>query len=150
MSAELRPARPEEAAALTALALAAKAHWGYPDEWLELWRPGLSFTAESIARDWVLVAVEEGTPCAVAALEGRPPQMELGHLWVHPEHMGAGLGRRLFEAATGEARARGASRLEIVSDPHAEGFYTALGARRFGHLASEPGERTLPLLLYDL
>jgi hypothetical protein len=38
----------------------------------------------------------------------------------------------------------------IASDPHAEGFYRRLGARRVRWVASKPAGRRLPRLALDL
>jgi GNAT superfamily N-acetyltransferase len=148
-AATLRPAAVADAARLSAIAQAAKAYWGYPPEWLELWRPELTFDAAALERDWVWVAERDGRAVAVVALSGDAPEAELGHLWVEPAAMGMGLGRVLFEAAAAEARRRGARRLRIVADPHAESFYEHLGAYRVGAVPSRPAGRTLPLLYFD-
>lgn len=144
---ELRPARPEEAARLTAIAHAAKASWGYPVAWMELWRDELTFDAESMRDRWVVVAASDGVPIGVAALTADPGEPELEHLWVDPDAAGRGVGRALVAAARKEARQRGARRLRVVSDPNAEGFYLALGARRIGHVDGRPPGRRLPLLV---
>ncbi|MGH8733407.1 MAG: D-glycero-beta-D-manno-heptose 1,7-bisphosphate 7-phosphatase [Burkholderiales bacterium] len=48
------------------------------------------------------------------------------------------------------ARAAGARRIEIASDPNAIGFYRKLGARRVGDVPSKPRGRRLPLLRLSL
>jgi ribosomal protein S18 acetylase RimI-like enzyme len=146
----IRRARPDDAAALTALAHAAKRHWGYPETWLRLWRPQLTLDADFVARHGVWCAVDGDAIvgfCAVS-VEGRLAELE--HLWVDPGRLRARVGRRLFEHAAGVLRARGATRLGIVADPNAEGFYAAMGARRVGTVPSQPAGRTLPRLVFDL
>ena len=146
----VRRAQPDDAERLTEIAHQAKAHWGYPPEWLELWRPSLTFDAALLARDWVRIAEIDGLALAVVAIEGEPPTVELSHLWVAPEAMGRGLGRQLFAAAVEHSRRCGADRLEIVSDPHAEAFYCHLGATRVAEVESQPAGRRLPLLAVAL
>jgi hypothetical protein len=51
-----------------------------------------------------------------------------------------------FEHAVHTVRSLGGSRLTIVSDPHAEGFYRRMGASRVGEASSKPEGRTLPVL----
>jgi GNAT superfamily N-acetyltransferase len=126
--------------------LAAKSHWGYPQEWLDLWTPSLTFDRDLLAREWVRVADDGDAAIAVIAVGGEPPDLELSHLWVDPPVMGRGLGRLLFDAAIAYSRRRGARRLKIVSDPNAEGFYERLGAQRIGAVASLPADRSLPLM----
>lgn len=151
----IRRARPEEADRLTALAFAAKGHWGYPDHWLEAWRDDLTFTPAFVAAHPVYVAVdEEDAPVACYALlpSGGSGEVELEHFWVHPDAMGRGLGRRLFEHAAGVARSLGGDALLIDSDPYAEDFYRRMGAERVGEVRADMDgqRRELPRLRYAL
>ena len=57
----------------------------------------------------------------------------LEHLWLRPEHIGKGHGRRLFEHAVERARVAGGTRLEWSAEPHAIGFYERMG----GHYLRE-------------
>ncbi len=58
----------------------------------------------------------------------------------------SGVGKALLRHALRTARENGALGLEVASDPHAEGFYRKLGARRIGVVPSHPEGRKLPLL----
>ncbi len=149
---ELVRAQPHHAGELSAIARAAKAHWGYPPHWLEQWRELLTLTPEFIARHETYVAQRDGRTTGFYALVETPDTFSLEHLWVLPERMGEGIGRALFQHAAGRAAAGGASRLTIESDPQAEPFYLHLGAKRVGAVMSEvDGQpRELPLLSYDL
>jgi predicted N-acetyltransferase YhbS len=143
---ELRAARVEECAALTALAHAAKRHWRYPEEWMRLWAADLTVTPELLRDAVVRVAARGGEVVGFYALDGSTATFELEHFWVRPADMGRGVGRALFEDASRTARAAGACAIQIASDPNAEGFYLRLGARRVGEVASAPHGRRLPLL----
>ena len=144
---EIRGARPDEAQALSELALRSKAHWGYPTEWLDLFRVDLTVTPEEIATATVLVAEVDGRPAGFTMVDGTPPEGTLEHLWVDPPAIGTGVGRLLWTKALDAARAAGFGSLLIGSDPHAEGFYRAMGAERIGETTSSsiPG-RMIPLL----
>jgi GNAT superfamily N-acetyltransferase len=142
----LRAALPAEHEALSAIARAAKAHWGYPAEWLELWRDDLAISAERIARGGVVCAARGAEPVGWAALDASADPAELEALWVHPAVMGLGIGRRLFARIAADARALGTSRLRVESDPNAEAFYLRMGARRVGDVPSLPAGRRLPVL----
>lgn len=146
----LRPAAPGEEARLTELVLASKRHWGYPESLIELWRDVLTITPERIEHCAVVVADRAGEPVGVVSVCGSGEVAELEDLWVHPDEIGRGLGRRLLDEAVAIARARGARTLHIVSDPFAEGFYLRRGARRVGMTASKPPGRELPELVLDL
>jgi GNAT superfamily N-acetyltransferase len=149
---EIRRAEPDDASALTRIAFAAKGHWGYPEHWMEHWREGLTITPEFIRRNEVYVAIVEEQPAGFYALVGEGRRIVLEHLWVLPERMGAGVGRALFDHATGRAAALGAGVVGIEADPNAEGFYLRMGARRVGEIVYEIDgrERVLPLLAMDV
>jgi GNAT superfamily N-acetyltransferase len=152
----LRPATAADAPALSALALAAKAHWDYPEAWLREWAAELTITPERIATTpvWVAALAGDDEPAGFFGLEPRPePALwVLEHFWVHPRTMGRGVGRELFHHAAALARAQGGRWLAIDADPHAEPFYLHLGAARVGEVrgsvAGQP--RVRPLLRLDL
>ena len=76
---------------------------------------------------------------------------ELDALFVEPAAMGQGVGRRLWQHAVATAATLGYSEIVLQSDPQAEGFYLAMGARRAGESESTvmPG-RMLPLMRFRL
>lgn len=61
-------------------------------------------------------------------MEGTPPRAALGLLFVEPSAIGRGVGRLLYRDALRRAVDLGVRRLVIDSDPHAAGFYRAMGA----------------------
>ena len=145
-------AQPADATALSAIAYAAKASWGYPAHWLQHWREQLTVTPEFIAANETYAAVNDERMVGFHALVGTPEMMRLEHLWVCPGAMGGGIGRSLFRHAAARGRALGASCLTIEADPNAEPFYLHLGAIRVGAIRSEiEGQaRELPLLRLEL
>ncbi len=145
-------ADPASASALSALARAAKAHWGYPASWLEQWRDQLTITPEFVAAEETYAAEVEGQIVGFHALLATEQSMRLEHLWVLPRWMGQGIGRRLFEHAAACAAARGATCLTIESDPHAEPFYLRMGAVRVATIPSaiDGVARELPVLTFAL
>lgn len=147
---DIRRAERADAEALTSLAHAAKRHWGYPDDLIELWKPDLTVTVEFIQALRVYCAVAGAEIRGFYALSQDGAGFELEHMWVDPRHMGAGIGARLFRHAVSMVRSMGGSSLEIASDPNAEGFYLRMGARRIGTVASKPQGRELPLLIFEL
>ena len=144
-------ARPEEATELTAVAFAAKRHWGYRESWIESWRDLLTVTPKLVAENPTFAATEDDHVVGFYSLTARP-RPDLTHLWVLPVAMGRGLGRALFEHAVEQARALGWASFEIEADPNAERFYLHMGAQRIGTNVSdvEGARRELPLLRYRL
>ena len=150
--ASIRRATGDDTPTLTAIARAAKAHWGYPAEWLAGWAVELTFSPSDLERADCFVIEQDGQLLGFSATLPGVPRWTLDHVWVLPEAMGRGLGRRLVAHALDRAIAAGASGLEIESDPNAEGFYARLGARRVGWRAVPvPGaaDRRLPRLELD-
>lgn len=148
----VRRARPEEATAISALAMRSKAHWGYDAAFLERSRDDLTITAQEIASASVYVFEDHNGIAGFYQL--RPAEdglLVLNDLFVDPSAIGQGVGRRLWEHAVTVARELGFAELSFQSDPHAEGFYLAMGAVRVGESASTvvPG-RMLPLMRYSL
>lgn len=144
----LRSAQPADAPALTAIAHAAKRHWGYPEEWIARWRDTLTLTPDYLGRHAAVVARAGESIMGFYTLRFDADAAQLDHLWVLPAAMGRGIGRTLFAHAESAARQRGAKRLWVESDPHAESFYQHLGMVRFGAVpaAVDDQPRSLPLL----
>lgn len=143
----IRRARPEEAPGLTDIALRAKAHWGYPDDWLESWRDELTFDQATFNDCHVFVAAGRGHLGGVAAIREAARDWELEHLWIDPAHMGAGLGRRLLTRCLTLARRKGHA-VAVLSDPGALGFYQRLGGEHVDDVPSSIPKRTLPRVLF--
>jgi N-acetylglutamate synthase-like GNAT family acetyltransferase len=150
----IRRAERHECPALTALMRRSKAYWGYDAEFMRQSEPSFAIPEALFARGQVLVAEgNAGALLGVASLEALPKDgdFDLLHMFVDPDAVGTGTGRALFEAIAATARAAGARRLVILSDPNAVAFYERMGARRTGDAPSDaiPGRR-LPLLELDL
>ncbi|MEW6285942.1 MAG: GNAT family N-acetyltransferase [Chloroflexota bacterium] len=148
MTVQIRRALPTEADALTRIAIFAKRHWGYPERWIEIWKPQLTFRPEYFEENESWAAVVDGTPVAFHTLQERGGNGWLENLWVLPEYMGQGIGKQLFLHAVDLARRRGYTLLQLEADPHAVGFYEKMGMRRVGERQSEiEGQpRSLPIM----
>ncbi len=142
----IRRAKRSEGEALTSIALLSKGSWGYPDEYLQLWKDELTITDGYIGAHVVRCAVQDGMVVGFYSLRQNAEGLELDFLYLLPDHMGQGLGSALLRHATEQAREMGVRSLRIVSDPNAEGFYTKHGARCIGTMPSKPEGRRIPLL----
>lgn len=140
---------PEEAAYLSALALRSKAHWGYSSAFMESCKRELTYRPGQIADDRFHFVVAKLGSLIVGfyALEAiAPKQFELDALFVEPEHIGTGLGRKLIEHALETVKAKSGKSVLIQGDPNAEKFYLDAGAKLIG--TRESGSiagRDLPL-----
>lgn len=147
---DIRQARPEEAASLTALILRAKSYWGYDQPFLEACRPVLTLKPESIEHDPVYCAQIENTVIGVSHLK-RVDEVTvcLDDLFVEPAFIGQGIGGLLWRHAVEMAKAMGATSLVFGADPHARPFYEHMGAVVEGYNQSTivPG-RSIPRMRY--
>ncbi|MCF7688418.1 MAG: GNAT family N-acetyltransferase [Cephaloticoccus sp.] len=141
-------AKPTDAETLSRIARSAKAHWGYPESWLQQWQVELTITPEAIKAHPTFIATDAGRIIGVCMLKLAESTASIEHMWVLPDAMGRGVGRALFVQAEIEARSSGAVNLCIISDPHAEEFYIRMGAKIVGHLPArmDQTERFLTLL----
>ena len=148
MDVEIRRATPELAPTLTQIAHAAKRHWRYPERWIESWRELLTITPAFVAEHEVFAGTVGEEVVGFYALVDFDTHWSLEHLWVRPQFIGRGVGRRLFEHAVDRARSLRPTPLRIESDPNAEHFYLRMGARRIGSTPAdmEGVQRSLPLL----
>ena len=146
----IRPARLGEGSQLTAMIMESKAYWGYDKAFMESCRDELTIDDDYITRATTFVFVDD-KPRAFAGFTVTDTPVEVDYLFVSPDCIGQGIGRRLFTALTQEAVALGIEKLMIASDPGARGFYESMGAIRIGDIESGSIKgRTLPLLQLSL
>ena len=133
----LRPARLDECATLDDICFRSKAYWGYDADFMESVRDQIRVDPEAVLAGRVWVAVDsDDHACGVIEIDLMDDATaDLTLLFVDPDHMRKGLGRRLYAKALDLARDLGARHLVIDSDPQAAAFYASMGAARTG---SEP------------
>ena len=110
----IRPARSEEHRAISALALRSKAHWGYSAEFLESCRAELTYDAATCGSGRMTVATHGARLAGFSLVEGEPPSGELAALFVDPEVIGTGCGRRLLVHTLERARRQGFGRMVLA------------------------------------
>ncbi|MCB9608374.1 MAG: GNAT family N-acetyltransferase [Polyangiaceae bacterium] len=162
-----RTAEAEDAAVLSGLALRSKAVWGYSEDFMARCREELTLTPNQLEEDWGYLYEDADAAgservvgfvlvsrCSRDRLQQFPEAISAGvafeveALFVEPQRLGQGVGKRLFEKAREyAARVSPTGELWIQSDPNAEAFYLRCGAVRVGELESASVRgRWLPLL----
>ncbi len=132
---QIRPARVDEAAALTDIAVRATRHDGYDDAAVSRFLPGLKVNLALIAAGLVQVAEDEqGLPCGHVSLRptGLGGLILLEGIFVDPACARRGVGTRLFVTAVEQSRKMAGQVILIYANPHAVDFYARLGATRIG------------------
>ena len=87
----------------------------------------LVWADEAIAGGRVRVAVQDGTVVGFATTVPVDGGLELEDLFVEPDRMRRGVGRRLVQDLLDSARADGVEHVWVTANPHAMAFYTAVG-----------------------
>lgn len=143
----LRTPSVDELPEVSALCLSSKAHWGYDAEFIAACVEELTVRPEELESSHLVVLDSENGLSGMCQLGIDGPSADLLKLFVAPNQMGLGHGRRLMDWAIASAREQGARRMTIEADPFAESFYLRAGAHRIGQVPSVaiPG-RNLPLL----
>ncbi len=141
----------DDCAALNALILRSKAHWGYDDAFMEAVREDLAVTPADLRRDACAMVVKGDAVAGVVQVSTDGEKACLERLFIDPAAIGTGAGRALFDWAAERARDAGCRQMDIDSDPQAAGFYERMGARHAGSVPSGsiPG-RALPFYVLDL
>ena len=139
-----RDAQPQERAALEALQWRASLH-NEGDRAALLAHPdAIELPRWQIDDGLVRVVERAGTVAGFSVLLAPVhAACVLDGLFVEPDVMGMGLGRILVQDAARIARERGAAIIEVIANPHADGFYERLGFRSVGSVETRfgPGER---------
>ena len=124
----LRAATPAEREALEALQRRSSMHQPMYREQLEAHPDAIELPGEQIDAGHVRVAERDGAVIGfLALLERVDDECELDGLFVEPEQMRGGVGRRLVKEAVRMASERGAERIVVVANPQAIAFYEAVG-----------------------
>jgi GNAT superfamily N-acetyltransferase len=82
---------------------------------------------EGLAEGRTHVAEEDGSVVGLATWAETAGTIELEDLFVDPGYMRRGIASALVSCIAEVVRARGAERLEVTANPHALGFYRAVG-----------------------
>lgn len=93
----------------------------------------LAFSGDGAREGRTRVAVDGAAIVGFASLgEERGDEIELDDLFVDPDAMCGGVGRRLVEDLARTASSRGFSRIIVIANPEAVAFYTRVGFVRDG------------------
>jgi len=143
----IRRARPDEAGLLTGLAFRSKASHGYDQAFMEACRAEMTVTSADFERRrfWIAESEDGGVLGFAGLWPVEDGVAEVDPIYVEPVLKGTGVGQVLWAQLERHARAGGAARLGLDSDPHAVGFYERMGCRVVGEAPSGsiPG-RMLP------
>lgn len=138
--AVFRPMRHEEAELLNQMTMDGVRHWGHherhPDAvaGLEATLPDI----EGYASMTVRVLDSADGPIGFYSLADHGDHVELYQMFLRPDLIGHGFGRRLWDDAVAVAASM-SDRMLIMADPESVGFYEAMGAELVENVEIAPG-----------
>jgi ribosomal protein S18 acetylase RimI-like enzyme len=139
--AAVRDAQPDDASALAALQRRSSDVWEEYRGLLAANPDAIEPPHQAIVEGRVRVAVDASRRrlgfSVVRPQEGG--RCELDDLFVEPDSMGRGVGRRLVDDAAARSAAAGASFIDVISNPNAVGFYERLGFHMTGEVPTRFG-----------
>ena len=136
---------------LTNIALLSKAHWGYSNELIDSWRGDLTVTSKMIEDVFVYKFVQNDKIAGYYILN-QPIEnnIELEMLFILPEFIGKGIGKKLLLHAFTKALNLNANELTLLADPNAVAFYESQGFIIIDKKESIIPNRFLPIMQKDL
>ncbi len=146
---EIRYAKLTESEILTSLSIRSISHWGYDDPFTEACSTGLSITPAKIENGIVRVLLIKNRLLGYYEFNkiNFPDVYELYSMFVEPDEIGKGLGKRLWIDLERQMVERAATMLVVRSEPHAAGFYKSMGMNQIGEYKSPSIKgRILPIL----
>ena len=144
---QVHKAMPADAEILSRIAMASKAHWGYPEEWLEKWRPDLTLTPEFIASNQVFKLVSlDAEVIGFCAVVEENEVLWIEHLFLLPTYLGQGFGRKLYDHVSQLVPGKQHREWKVVADPNACPFYEKMGMSVVDRIESWPPGRYLPIM----
>lgn len=142
----IRTADAKDCNALTRIAKRSKQFWGYPDELLKLWEKDLRITPEQLRSNPTYVILDNEYPAGFCSFAISGNTLEIMHMWVLPEFMGLGLGRKLLSGSLEKYLSSDIVEIIVISDPNATGFYQKFGFQTREWTDSLPEGRRLPVM----
>ena len=149
---KIRQASLSETERLSRLAFRSKSHWDYPDRFMQECLKELTLDTCYIENNPTFVIETIKNIIGFYSLEHiSASEVELSYLFIEPDFIGKGYGRKLIEHAEKEAQRLRYSKMIIQGDPNAEGFYRSAGGTLVStrKSASIPN-RELPIFCIDL
>ena len=157
----IRKAMDGDEGKLTELSFASKNYWQYPDHYYTVWQSELTITGSYLEQNAVYVVEDNGIIIGyyslmllekdlVLSMQTLNRGYWLDHMFVLPEFIGKGLGRKLFSHLCSMCTAEGIAGFKLLADPSAREFYEKMGCVYIKDVPSSIEGRTTPLMRMNL
>lgn len=147
---KIRSAKIKEFEDLTNLAAESEAHWGFDEEFMDLYRIIYCVTPEILSENTAYVLEEEGQLIGfyIVIQEGYLGEVE--YFYIKPKYIGKGFGRILWNHMIEVCDFLGILELELITSPEAVDFYVKMGAVIVKHVPSQVDSRSIPMVRYKI
>ena len=155
----IRAAKTEDSEALTKISFASKNYWNYPKEYFEIWKNELTISRDYIHENDVFVYEKDGSIIGYYSMVNLKAGIEISgipidkgiwleHMFIDPDHIGTGIGTKLFQHMRERCISADIREVGILADPNARGFWEKMGCVYMREYPSTIEGRTTPFLKY--
>ena len=136
----------EDAKLLSSISYSSKKFWGYSDELMNLWKSDLEISNEYILENNVVKVFDEENFLGFFSIKLDEEQnAELDHLWLKPENIKRNYGRQIFNYIMHDLAKKGFSKVTLIAEPNATGFYQKMNGKVVGKFQSKISGRFLDI-----
>jgi GNAT superfamily N-acetyltransferase len=136
---------------LSALEMRSQAYWGYSHEFMDKFKEHYLVTEGFIASNPTYILHNDDGLIGFYGLSITGAEPALEYLFIEPEYIGQGFGRKLWNHALAECENRHIRAFTIITSPYAREFYLHLGAVVYETINSLiTNGRKIPKLIYRL
>jgi hypothetical protein len=144
-------ANAEDAELLSSLAYSSKKFWGYSDELMSLWKSDLEISSQYILENNVVKVFDGGNLLGFFSIKLDEEQnAELDHFWLKPENIRLHYGQRIFNYITEHLANKGFSKVTLIAEPNATGFYNKMNGNVVGKFQSKVSGRFLDIYEFQI
>lgn len=129
-----------------------KAYWGYDSEFLDRFMKKLGITQAYMEQHAIKLFYADNRLAGFFNFTfNHEGLFELDNFFLHPDYIGKGIGRKLWQACCNDAKKQRKNEFIIWSDPNAENFYLKMGCEKIGVRQSPMmPDRYPPILRYKI
>lgn len=137
MQIDIKNATTKNLDAINTLLRASKAYWGYDEKFMNLFMQKLGISKSYLLKNKIKLLYLNGDITGFYNfILNNDGDLELDNFFLHPQYIGKGLGKKLWDACCQTAREYKKNEFIIWSDPNAEPFYNRMGCKKIGGRSS--------------
>jgi streptomycin 6-kinase len=150
MKIEIQKATLSDLKKINDLVRISKSYWGYDKAFIDKFMGILGMTAEHFPHTHTfLLIVDTNLAGLYSFFITEDDILELEYFFLHPDYIGKGLGRKLWESCCQTVQILKKKEFILWSDPNTETFYTKMGCHKIEEKESPiMPNRSIPILKY--